>query len=75
MSSKRLPILPILLAVPTLVITACSPQVRRTPAVAQLDAEQAPVLHPEWTSYTNANYVRDLAFDQKGNLWTATRGE
>ena len=33
-----------------------------------------PVLHPGWTTYTNANYVRDMAFDRDGNLWAVGSG-
>jgi len=33
-----------------------------------------PLLHPGWTSYTNANYVADLAIDHEGNLWAVGSG-
>jgi ligand-binding sensor domain-containing protein len=43
--------------------------------VAQVPASLAPpVSHSGWTSYTNANYVRDLTFDANGALWAVGSG-
>jgi ligand-binding sensor domain-containing protein len=32
------------------------------------------VLHSDWTSYTNANYIRVMLIDREGNLWTGGSG-
>lgn len=65
----------------SLLAAACAPQpvaptVTTTPpsVPAVFTPELAPVLHRGWTSYTNANYVSDMAFDQEGNLWTVGSG-
>jgi ligand-binding sensor domain-containing protein len=33
-----------------------------------------PKLYPNWTSYTNANHIKSMVFDKKGNLWTVGEG-
>lgn len=37
-------------------------------------AAPASLIHPGWTSYTNANWVTDLAFDAGGSLWAVGSG-
>ena len=36
--------------------------------------EDMTVINTEWTSYTNGNWINDLAFDSEGYLWAATSG-
>ncbi len=66
-----------------LATSACGPGVipHLTPAPPQsvtaltfTAGETAPILQPGWTSYTNANEVTDMDFDQDGNLWTGGPG-
>ena len=46
-----------------------------TVATSTLIDPHSPVsLHPEWTSFTNANYIRAMLVDQQGDLWTAGSG-
>jgi ligand-binding sensor domain-containing protein len=33
-----------------------------------------PISYSTWTSFTNGNDIRDLAFDGQGNLWAASSG-
>jgi len=56
-----------ILVVLTLLVTACGPTATPTPTPVL-------VLHPGWTSYTNANYVLAMAFDHDGNLWAGGSG-
>ena len=37
-------------------------------------SESTTLIHPEWTSYTNGNWINDLTFDTDGYLWAATSG-
>ena len=32
------------------------------------------IVHPEWASFTNANYIRALLVDQNGDLWSGGNG-
>jgi sugar lactone lactonase YvrE len=60
------------LAPPTPIPTPTgTPTPTRTPT---LTPTPVPALLPGWTSYTNANYVNDIAFDRDGNLWAAGSG-
>jgi hypothetical protein len=56
-----------------------TPMPTPTPApaatVAQVTQAPSPAsLHPDWASYTNANFVVDLAFDADGGLWAVGSG-
>ncbi|MBN1777710.1 MAG: hypothetical protein JW811_06265 [Clostridiales bacterium] len=47
------------------------------PAAAGAGAQPScdiPMENTQWTSYTNANWINDIAFDQNGYLWAATSG-
>lgn len=33
-----------------------------------------PIIHPGWTSFTNANYIRTMLVDRNGDLWTGGSG-
>ncbi len=39
-----------------------------------LTMQSAPVVQPEWTSYSNIDDIQDMLFDQEGTLWVATQG-
>ena len=55
-----------------------TPQPTNTPVSTHtrvsLTHKSAPVLDAGWTSYTDATYTSDLAFDHQGNLWAVGSG-
>ena len=62
-----------ILIVLTLLLAACNRQELPTPERFPT-SPPAPLSRPGWTSYTNANDVRGLAFDHDGNLWAVGSG-
>jgi len=42
--------------------------------IAGCESAVVPQRHPEWTLYTNANYVLDMALDKSGHLWAVGEG-
>ena len=51
-----------------------APTATATPVPPTATATPVPDPHPGWTSYTDANYVFDMAFDHDGNLWAVSAG-
>jgi ligand-binding sensor domain-containing protein len=54
-------------------ITPSKPSAHTIPPVGSTETA-VPSPPPTWTTYTNGNYVNDLAVDREGNLWAATFG-
>ncbi len=52
-------------------VAACRPGEE---AVPTFSPATPPMLHPGWTSYTNANDILDVLLDRQGNIWTAGSG-